>query len=88
MKATRRTSAPWASASSTMVVAAPGEVPHTAVLPGMMPSRLISQPSAAAASRVAPITVLNSSQSPAKERSIGRPITAATMAPITPCAAW
>ena len=45
MKATRRWSAPKAPAISTMAVAAPGDEPQTAVVPGRMRQRLISQPS-------------------------------------------
>ena len=63
MKATSRWSAPKAPAISTMAVAAPGEEPQTAVVPGRMRQRLISQPSRLEAATVAITTPRNSGHS-------------------------
>ena len=63
MKATRRWSAPNAPAISTMAVAAPGDEPQTAVVPGRILQRLISQPSKLDAASVASTTTRNSGHS-------------------------
>lgn len=63
MKATRRWSAPKAPAISTMAVAAPGDEPQTAVVPGKMRQRLISQPSRLEAETVATTAPRNSGHS-------------------------
>jgi hypothetical protein len=62
MKATSGASAPKASAMRIITGAAPGNSPQTAVVPCMMRSLLISQPSAALAMTVVATTARNSGQ--------------------------
>ena len=52
MKATRRGSAPYSSASATMAEAPPGEEPQAAVEPGRMRPRVSPHPTSALASTV------------------------------------
>ena len=63
MNATRRASAPKASAISIIAVAPPGEAPQTAVEPGSTCQRLISHPSVLLATITADTSAMNSGQS-------------------------
>ena len=67
-----------------MAVAAPGEVPYSAVAPGIRPERLISQPIAAAPSSVAAITRQNNGASWMKLATMAGVMALAIIAPSSP----
>ena len=85
MKATSCASAPKASAISIIADAAPGEEPHTAVVPGSTDQRLIAQPRTPLAAITASTTARNSGQSLRNIRTMSCVITPAIRQPIS---AW
>ena len=62
MNATRRTSAPYSSAITTMAEAAPGAMPQMAVVPGMTCRRINHQPSALLAAIRSTVVPMNTGQ--------------------------
>src|SRR5579872_4996657 len=81
ISATVCASAPWASAMIIIALAAPGEVPHTAVEPDSAPQRLISQPIRLLAATTARMTLTKSGASFKKATTIAGVIARAMRQP-------
>ncbi len=86
MKATRRASAPWASASTIMAVAAPGLDPHNTAVPGKMCMRVISQPRKVLAAITASTPNTKTGQRLRISPAMASGAMAAIMQPMRPCA--
>ena len=80
-------SAPKSPAISTITVAAPGNVPQAAVVPGSTRKRVSSQPIVAAAKSTAAIATRNSGQRRANSVKSAGVNVRAIIAPISACAA-
>ena len=86
MKATSRISAPYAAAISIIAVAAPGDEPQTAVLPGSTCQRVSRYPSAPLAAITAMTTVTKIGQTRAISPTIVGGMPRAIMQPMIACA--
>ena len=86
MTATSRMSAPNASAIRTMAVAAPGEEPQIAVVPGSAFQRARRTPSTAAIAITAPIPIRKIGHCLSIVAIEAAPMALAMRQPITPCA--
>jgi hypothetical protein len=87
MKATSFTSAPNASAITTIADAAPGDEPQTPVVPGSPPHRLSSHPSTLLTPTDANTTPRKIGQLRTKDATIAGVIVVAIRQPTTDCAA-